>query len=129
MKRLTAILLTCFTLIWFGAFAQDHPGGDAQTRAKKLTDLMTSSLQLTSDQVPKVQEINLRYAQQVDDLRLSTMTKEEKKSKFKSMVDAKDAELKGVFTEDQYKSYQAKKKEFEKRMNERMKERNKAGIN
>lgn len=129
MKCLKIVLLACLASFLLCLTTQAQPRErDAATRAQKLTEMMTSSLQLTPDQVPRVHEINLRYAQQVDEFKTSTMTKEEKKAKFQTMLDAKDAELKGVFTEEQYKSYQVKKKEFEKRMKERMKERNKAGV-
>ena len=38
----------------------------------------------------------------------------------------KDAELKNVFTADQYNTYQAKKEELKKQVKEKMKEKRKA---
>jgi hypothetical protein len=44
----------------------------AADRSTKLTDWMKTNLKLADDQVPKVQDINLKYANMVDELRNSS---------------------------------------------------------
>lgn len=94
-----------------------------EERAKRMTEWMTTNLKLTGDQVPKVQDINLRYAQKMEGIKMGSQTKEEKRGQVKSLSDQKDGEMKTVLNDDQYQSYLARKKEMEKRMKEKMKER------
>ena len=51
----------------------------------------------------------------------TTLTKDQKMEALKSDDAARDGELQKVFTEDQFKTYQAKKKEVKKMTKEKMK--------
>lgn len=125
MKKLPVLLLIWITVLCLNSavFAQQPMSHDPAERANKLTEWMTTNLSLTADQVPRVQDINLRYAQKMTDLKQSTQPKPEKMNQLKSLSEQKDAEMKTVLNPDQYKSYEARKKEMEKRMKEKMHDR------
>ena len=82
-----------------------------EERATKVTDWMKKNLQLNDNQVSQVQAINLKYAQQNEQLKGGTQTKEEKMKTMKDTEKNRDAELKGILTADQYKKWEAKKSE------------------
>jgi hypothetical protein len=88
---------------------------------------MKTNLQLTAEQAAPVQEINLKYANKMDDLRKSSQGRRAKMQTLKSDNKAKDAELKKILTADQFKTYLAKKDEIKKKFKEEMKERKQAG--
>jgi hypothetical protein len=95
----------------------------AADRSASLTDWMKTNLKLTDDQVPKVQDINVKYANMVDALRSSSQGKKQKMTTLKNYDASKDKELKEVLTDDQFKTYLAKKDEVKKKFKEKMKSR------
>jgi len=70
-----------------------------------------------------VQNINLKYANKTQGLQTQSMSRNEKMQTLKAHDKAKDAELKNIFTTDQYNTYQAKKDEVRKQMKEKMREK------
>ncbi|HVY75383.1 MAG TPA: hypothetical protein VG890_11170 [Puia sp.] len=115
------LLLTGLVLLMsVGRTQNDMPG--AADRAAKMTDWMKTNLKLNDSQVQQVQDINLKYANKMDELKASTAARRQKMQTMKSDAAAKDAELKAVLTDDQYKAYSAKKKEMTKEAKEKMKE-------
>ena len=104
------------------AYAQKKTSTPAE-RADKLTEWMKTNLQLNDDQVAQVQKINLNYANKTQGLQTQSMSRKEKMQTLKENDKAKDAELKNVFTTDQYNAYQAKKEEIRKQMKEKMREK------
>ena len=74
-----------------------------------------------------MQEINLKYADKMDDLRKSTQGRRAKMQTLKSDNNAKDAELRKILTADQFKTYLAKKEEIKMKFKEEMKEKKQAG--
>jgi len=54
------------------SYSQEKSIPPAADRAAKLTEWMKTNLQFTTEQVALVQEINLKYADKMDDLRKST---------------------------------------------------------
>ena len=95
----------------------------AADRSASLTDWMKTNLKLTDDQVPKVQDINVKYANMVDALRSSSQGKKQKMTALKNYDTSKDKELKEVLTDDQFKTYLAKKDEMKRKFKEKMKSR------
>lgn len=91
----------------------------APERAAKLTGWMKDNLQLAPEQVPKIEEINLKYANQAETLKTAASSKKEKAKSLKEQNKARDAELKQVFTTDQYNTYQSKKSELKKEFKEK----------
>ncbi len=93
----------------------------AEERAKELTDKMKTELTLNDTQYQSAYQINLKYAQKVDELAASTADKKSKEANLKSLAESKDKELKGVFTDAQYKTYEKKKEELKDELKKEMK--------
>jgi hypothetical protein len=124
MKRIlvNSFLLTGLLFLVNVTYAQKKTSTPAE-RADKLTEWMKTNLQLNDDQVTQVQNINLKYANKTQGLQTQSMSRKEKMQTLKENDKAKDAELKNVFTTDQYNAYQAKKDEIRKQMKEKMREK------
>jgi len=124
MKRIlvNSFLLTGLLFLVNITYAQKKTSTPAE-RAGKLTEWMKTNLQLNDDQVAQVQKINLNYANKTQGLQTQSMSRKEKMQTLKENDKAKDAELKNVFTTDQYNAYQAKKEEIRKQMKEKMREK------
>jgi len=125
MKKILAkvFLLTGLLFALIISFAQKKTSSTPAERAARLTEWMKSNLQLQDDQVSQVQTINLKYADKNQQLQTATMSRKQKLQVLKDNDKAKDAELKNVFTADQYNAYQAKKDELRKQMRERMRDK------
>ena len=121
--RQQGILLIFLLIAAVTSKGQDKSIPPAADRAAKITEWMKSNLQLTDDQLPKVQDINLKYANKADELRTMTMGKRQKLQKLKADGQAKDGELKAVLTPEQYKIYESNKAELQKQFKEKAKER------
>lgn len=118
--------LTLILILGYGkATGQDKEHMPPEERATKLTSWMKTNLQLTDDQVAKVGEINLKYANKNEALRNSPEPGREKLKKLKSFDQDKDNELKTLLTDEQYKTYQAKKEEIKEEFKAKAKEKRK----
>lgn len=122
--QLTMLLL--FSFITTSLYSQQKDIPSASERATKLTEWMKTNLQLTDEQVPKVQDINMKYANKMEELKNNVAGKRQKLLTLKENEKAKDAELKQVFADNQYKTYLTKKEELKKQLKQELKER-KAG--
>jgi len=125
MKRVlvNSFLLTGLLFVFNFIYAQKKTSFTPEERATKLTEWMKANLQLKDDQVTQAQNINLKYANKTQELQTGAMSRNEKIQVLKDNDKAKDAELKNVFTTDQYNAYQAKKEEVRKQMKEKMREK------
>ena len=86
-----------------------------EQRANLQTDQMKEFLKLSDEQAEKVSEINLKYANEVQEIYESKKSRSKKRQELRDMIDRKDIELKAVLTGEQYKTYQAGKVEMRKR--------------
>ncbi|HEY6436360.1 MAG TPA: hypothetical protein VIY47_07200 [Ignavibacteriaceae bacterium] len=129
MKKTQRIFISLVVFFFFSAnsYSQEKTIPPAADRATKLTEWMKTNLQLTTEQEAPVQEINLKYANKMDDLRKSSQGRRAKMQTLKSDSKAKDAELKKILSADQFKTYLAKKDEIKKKFKDEMKERKQAG--
>lgn len=130
MKKINLryLLFLPLLLIFASLRAQDKASMPTpEERATKMTDWMKSTLQLNDTQLSQVQAINLKYANKRQDMMNNSQSKKDKMDAWKADETAKDAELKGVLTDDQYKTYLAKKDEMKKNMKDKMKEKKAAG--
>ncbi|MBV6403780.1 MAG: hypothetical protein IT228_09595 [Flavobacteriales bacterium] len=100
--------------------AQDRAAGrerapeDAATRAKRRTEHMRNTLQLTEDQVARVQAVNLKFAEAMEAAR--EQDKAQRDAKRQEMRAAYDADLKAVLTPEQYERLlEQRRKQTEKR--------------
>jgi hypothetical protein len=91
-------------------------------RADKWTDWMKKTLQLNDDQSSKVHAINRNYAGKIYGLKTDkSKSKQQKSAAMKQQVASMDGELKGVLTDQQFKTYQSKRKEMMKEKSEKRK--------
>jgi hypothetical protein len=123
----TATMLAMIVLMTVECMAQEQekdPMPPAE-RAAKLTEWMKTNLQLTNEQEKPVHEINLKYADKTEELRISNEPRAQKFKKLKGYNDDKDKELKVLLTADQFKTYQAKKAEVKEEFKAKAKEKKK----
>lgn len=102
---------------------EDFKNSTPEERAEFQTDWMKSELSLDPTVVPNVYNINLKYSKKMQSIMNSGGSRIQKYREFKASSDAKDAELKNVFTKDQYKMYQQRKEEMKQKMKERIQEK------
>ena len=87
-------------------------------RAAALTETMNTKLALTPDQTPKVSAINLKYAKEMEPVIKGSDGSLMKVRKARRINSAKEAELKGVLTPDQFQKYLASKEEMREKVEE-----------
>ena len=102
------LLLAVITLV----HAQHKTSLTAEEVATKTTEWMRTNLILNEDQVGQVKDINLKYATRNLDLKKSSLNKKQKLQTLQTNDDAKEKELKRIFTTDQYKAWLVKKEEI-----------------
>ena len=120
--KMKAIILLAAVMVWLSPARAERQHMAPGERAAKITEWMKTNLKLNDDQVTRVEEINKRYALKVEDIRTHVPDKKQKKSSVKALDRDKDAELKAVLSEDQFKSYLAKKEEMKEQIKGKMKE-------
>ncbi|HEY9196296.1 MAG TPA: hypothetical protein VIM77_08520 [Mucilaginibacter sp.] len=91
---------------------KDLKNSTPEDRAKFQSGTMITRLKLDSVQANKVRAINLNYANKFQAVLKSDDRRMSKFRQVKNLQEAKDNELKAVFTEAQFKQYQ----EFEQAM-------------
>jgi hypothetical protein len=115
------LIVTCLLLAAPG-WAQD-PEQIAkvppQVRADIQTDFMTKKLQLTADEKTKIAAINLKYAEQMQPVLAGDMGPFERMRAVKNLEEAKDGELKGALTPQQYQTYLSSKDELKQKIKDR----------
>jgi hypothetical protein len=117
-------LMLCAT----AAFAQmeELRNSTPQQRAKLETAFMKMKLNLSRQQMERVLNINLKYAQQMDPIIKGNEGKLRKVRDASAINRAKDRDLQTVLSGDQYQAYLASKEEMRQRMVEKF--RQKQGI-
>ena len=110
MKLSINVLLftALFLFMGFNADAQRRGGPpNAEEMANKQTEHMTEELSLSTDQVAKVEAINLDYAKRIQAAREENAgNRSAMKEIMTAIENEKAAEMKTVLTEDQYKSFE-----------------------
>lgn len=82
-----------------------------ENRKKDRIEKMKSSLDLSDDQIKKLQDANQKFAKQRKALMTdSSLTKEEKKTKFKALSGEQDAAVKGILSPEQYKKWKSERR-------------------
>jgi hypothetical protein len=110
--------LSLFLLITGSSFAQD---GSKEQKATALTDSMKTRLSMNDDQYRQVYAINLDFLTKVATVKEDSGGKMAKFKKLKGMDEERDASLKKVLTEQQFKDFQVYKQENRKEMKSRYK--------
>jgi hypothetical protein len=94
----------------------------SQERAQLQTEWMRSELNLDSTILPVVYNINLKYSKKTQLLRNTAGSRIQKYRDFKVLSDAKDSELRKIFTKEQYRLYQLKKEGMKQNMKQKIQE-------
>lgn len=107
MKTMKKLMMSLgFAALIAGSAAAQAPERKVRTpeeRAQHQTDRMTKDLGLSAEQTEKVKAINLKYADQVDDMRGEAKDqKDAQREAMKGMRDQRNADLKAVLTPEQY---------------------------
>jgi len=104
-------------ILSFSAFAQQGQGrGNRDMDPKEFADRQTSrmkeSLELTTAQLPKVEKLNLEYAEKMKEARdQAGEDREAMRSKMMEMIKEKDTKLKVILTEEQWTKFAADRKQ------------------
>jgi hypothetical protein len=110
-KLIIATIVFVLPLLSHLAFAQR--GGTPEERAEKQTAMMEEELKLTEDQLPKIKEINLKYAEKNTKLRDAYQDDREAMfTAYREVEKQKEEELSLVLTEEQMTLLQEKKEEI-----------------
>jgi polynucleotide 5'-kinase involved in rRNA processing len=100
--------------------AQDKALKSPDERARIRTERMSKELELSPEQIAKVESINLKYAGKGAELRKKhEAERTQARQEGKAMREAEAAELKAVLTPDQYAKWEAKQEEMKARRMER----------
>lgn len=110
MKK--AVMLSLSVLFALTLTLKGQPGGgppSPEEMAKRENELMKSELNMTADQLPKVEAINLKYAKKMGELFQQGPPSdfEEMRKKMGAIQQEKRTELAKVLNADQLKKYDA----------------------
>lgn len=128
MKKYLYLALMCTGLLLLfstirAQSAEDFKNTTPEQRAQLQTGMMKSKLQLSDEQTTKVAAINLKYAKQMEPVIKGEGSKLSKYREAKKINEQKDAELKQVFTEDQFSRYEKAKEEMKEAMKKKIQEK------
>ena len=115
-KRLFYITIMVWTLSFTSASFAQQGGGQRNMEPKEMaerqTNQMKESLELTAEQLPKVEVLNLKYAEKFGKARdQANGDRESMRSTMMEMMKEKDVELKKILTADQWTKFEADRKE------------------
>jgi len=91
-----------------------------EERARLQTEMMKAKLGLTSDQTPKVAAINQKYAQRMEPIIKSQEGPLMRLRQMREVGQAKEAELKGVLSPEQFQKYLAEKQEMREKFEDKL---------
>ena len=113
--RLLGIVLL---LIFSNAYSQEPElSSDPAERGRQVTEWMKTNLQLSDEQLPRVEAVNIHCAEKNIELEGNKrMTKSTRQKYLSSNERYRDTELKKIFTAEQFTNYQSKKKEVMTKM-------------
>ncbi len=129
LKTLTLVfavtLLLCATASAAGMDELKH--STPMLRAKLQTALMKKRLGLTPRQVPRVMDINLKYAEQMEPVIKGNGGKLMKMRQARQIGKAKDGELTKVLTPGQFQTYLASREQMRQQMIDKIMEKRRHG--
>ena len=133
MKPTTlATIILVFAITGMGTFAYSQENLDEfmtettpEERAQFQTDYMKENLSLTGDQEKKVHDVNVKYAEKMQEAYEAPTNEQQKLNAMKRINAEKEAELKLILSGDQYSTYEKNKEEMKKKVNARIQEKEK----
>ena len=96
-----------------------------EERAQFQTDYMKENLSLTGDQEKKVHDVNVKYAEKMQEVYEAPTSDEQKLKSMKRINGEKEAELKLILKPDQYATYEKNKEAMRQKIKERIQEKEK----
>ena len=109
MKKILTI--ACIMILASSTYAQSKMTEKEKEEAIARYRTYMERLNLTEEQKPQVEEINMRFSTGISNMKKSNTSKLEKFRTFKSLSSARDGEMKKVLTKDQYAIYKANQEE------------------
>jgi len=133
MKPTTlATVILVYAITGMGTFAYSQENLDefmTETtpgeRAQFQTDYMKENLSLTGDQEKKVHDVNVKYAEKMQEVYEAPTPDEQKLKSMKRITGEKEAELKLILKPDQYATYEKNKAAMKEKVKARMQEKEK----
>ncbi|TKG93446.1 DUF4890 domain-containing protein [Puteibacter caeruleilacunae] len=121
MKRVISLIGSfLFVAVMFANMVVAQPKFDPKERAQKSTKAMIEKLSLNKEQGEKIGEINLKYAEKMQEIfKKGKGNRDQMRSSMQTMRKDQEAEIKKVLTEEQYKKYQAWQKERRQQQGQR----------
>jgi hypothetical protein len=113
-----------------GAFAQGLEklaGTTPEQRAGLQTAFLKAKLGLSAAQVPKIEAINLNYAQQMQPILEGSEGPLAKMGAARRVEQAKDAEMQQALSPEQYQKYLAAKEEMRQQVEQKVQEKRQGG--
>lgn len=113
-----SLLSAFFVLVAFSSYAQRGSGNypSPEERAKQQTAQMSEHLKLTDEQTKEVGDINLTYANKMMKTRQEAAgDRTVMRTKMEAMMKEKSEALKEVLTEDQFKSLEGMRSQYQNR--------------
>lgn len=127
MKKLILVGASVLMMSVMAVAQPGKPRKTSQERVENQTEKLTKELSLTPEQVVKVKEILSSKVSEMDSVRAKKMSGADKKdvrTDRKAAMEKTDAELKAVFTPEQYTKYRAMLEEKKDKMQDRSKKPN-----
>ena len=117
-------LFSIVLLLLFGnAHSQATLPEEPAERARQLTAWMKNHLQLTDEQVIKVEPVNLKCAEKNVELQSSKLSKRKREQKLTENEQYRDTEMKKILSPDQYSVYETRKKEMVAMLREKLRDK------
>jgi len=91
-----------------------------EERARLQTEMMKTKLALTTDQTPKVAAINQKYAQRMEPIIKGQEGPLMRLRQMREVGQAKEADLKGVLSPEQFQKYLAEKQEMREKFEDKL---------
>jgi periplasmic protein CpxP/Spy len=114
MKKLFLLL---FAFLTIGAVSHAQQGGGRGMSPEAMIDAMKDSLNLSNKQVDSIKVIFKEFLPKQMEIRQDQeMSRDDKMAKMKELNEARNARIKAVLTDEQFKKYQ----EMEERRRQRM---------
>ena len=123
-------ILAAALLLAVGSGAQELQklaGSTPAQRAALQTEFMKMRLGLSDAQAPRIAAINLKYAEQMQPILQGSDGPLMKMGEARRVDQAKDAELQGVLSPEQYQKYLAAKEEMRQHMEQKLMEKMRGG--
>lgn len=121
---ITLLVAAMSLLIVVAAGAQNEmeklKSSTPEERARLQTEMMKVKLGLTIDQTPKVAAINQKYAQRMEPIIKGQEGPLMRLRQMREVSQAKEAELKGVLSPEQFQKYLAEKQEMREKFEDKL---------